>query len=82
MKGGLGNIMKQAQQLQERMQKTQEELAQVEVRGYAGGNLVEVTMTFSALRTASLMAAATRSSSISRSPSASREGCLSASFLC
>ena len=45
MKGGLGNIMKQAQQLQERMQKTQEELAQVEVRGYAGGNLVEVTMT-------------------------------------
>ena len=45
MKGGLGNIMKQAQQLQERLQKTQEELAQVEARGYAGGNLVEVTMT-------------------------------------
>ncbi|AEK57952.1 MULTISPECIES: YbaB/EbfC family nucleoid-associated protein [Acidithiobacillus] len=45
MKGGLGNIMKQAQQLQERLQKAQEELAQVEVQGHAGGNLVEVTMT-------------------------------------
>ncbi len=45
MKGGLGNIMKQAQQLQERLQKTQEELAHVEVQGRAGGNLVEVTMT-------------------------------------
>ncbi len=45
MKGGLGNIMKQAQQLQERLQKTQEELAQVAVQGHAGGNLVEVTMT-------------------------------------
>lgn len=37
--------MKQAQQLQERLQKAQEELAQVEVQGHAGGNLVEVTMT-------------------------------------
>ncbi|MCE5388121.1 MAG: YbaB/EbfC family nucleoid-associated protein [Acidithiobacillus sp.] len=45
MKGGLGNIMKQAQQMQERLQKTQEELAQVEVQGRAGGGLVEVTMT-------------------------------------
>ncbi len=45
MKSGLGNIMKQAQQLQERLQKTQEELAYVEVQGRAGGNLVEVTMT-------------------------------------
>jgi len=45
MKGGLGNIMKQAQQLQERLQKAQEELAQIEVQGHAGGNLVEVTMT-------------------------------------
>ena len=45
MKGGLGNLMKQAQQLQERLQKAQEELAQVEVQGHAGGNLVEVTMT-------------------------------------
>ncbi|MGC8467009.1 MAG: YbaB/EbfC family nucleoid-associated protein [Acidithiobacillus sp.] len=45
MKGGLGNIMKQAQQLQERLQKAQEELAQVEVQGHAGGNLVEVTVT-------------------------------------
>ncbi|MFA7495464.1 MAG: YbaB/EbfC family nucleoid-associated protein [Acidithiobacillus sp.] len=45
MKGGLGNIMKQAQQLQDRLQKTQEELAHIEVQGHAGGNLVEVTMT-------------------------------------
>ncbi|MCL5980771.1 YbaB/EbfC family nucleoid-associated protein [Acidithiobacillus sulfuriphilus] len=45
MKGGLGNIMKQAQQLQERLQKAQEDLAQVEVQGNAGGNLVQVTMT-------------------------------------
>ncbi|WP_374693374.1 YbaB/EbfC family nucleoid-associated protein [Acidithiobacillus sp. AMEEHan] len=45
MKGGLGNIMKQAQQMQERLQQVQEELAHVEVQGHAGGNLVEVTMT-------------------------------------
>ena len=32
-KGGMGNIMKQAQQMQERMQKSQEELASVEVTG-------------------------------------------------
>ena len=37
MKGGLGNIMKQAQQLQDRLQKTQEELAHIEVQGHAGG---------------------------------------------
>ena len=29
-KGGMGNIMKQAQQMQERMQKSQEELAKIE----------------------------------------------------
>ena len=45
MKGGLGNIMKQAQQLQERLKKAQEELAQTEVSGQAGGGLVRVTMT-------------------------------------
>jgi hypothetical protein len=37
--------MKQAQAMQENLKKTQEELAQIEVTGGAGGGLVEVTMT-------------------------------------
>ena len=45
MKGGLGNIMKQAQQLQEDMQKAQEEIAAMEVSGEAGAGMVKVTMT-------------------------------------
>ncbi|ODN67157.1 MULTISPECIES: YbaB/EbfC family nucleoid-associated protein [Methylophaga] len=45
MKGGLGNLMKQAQQMQANMQKAQEELAQVEVTGQAGGGMVQITMT-------------------------------------
>ena len=45
MKGGLGNIMKQAQQMQENLRKAQEELASVEVVGNAGGGLVSITMT-------------------------------------
>jgi len=45
MKGGLGNIMKQAQAMQEKMQQAQEELAGIEVEGSAGGGLVQVTMT-------------------------------------
>ena len=45
MKGGLGNIMKQAQQMQANMEKAQEELANVEVTGQAGGGMVSVTMT-------------------------------------
>lgn len=44
MKGGLGNIMKQAQQMQANMQKAQEELAKEEVTGAAGGGLVKITM--------------------------------------
>jgi len=44
MKGGLGNIMKQAQRMQESMQKAQEELANMEVTGQAGGGLVSVVM--------------------------------------
>ena len=45
MKGGLGNIMKQAQAMQENMQKAQEELATVEVEGQSGGGLVRINMT-------------------------------------
>ena len=45
MKGGLSNIMKQAQQMQENMQKAQEEIANMEVTGESGAGLVKVTMT-------------------------------------
>lgn len=45
MKGGLGNLMKQAQQMQANMQKAQEELAKMEVTGQAGGGMVQITMT-------------------------------------
>ena len=44
MKGGLGNLMKQAQQMQANMQKAQEELASIEVTGEAGGGMVAVVM--------------------------------------
>ncbi|WP_456445030.1 YbaB/EbfC family nucleoid-associated protein [Thiolapillus sp.] len=44
MKGGLGNLMKQAQKIQADMQKAQEELARAEVTGESGGGLVKVTM--------------------------------------
>ena len=45
MKGGIGNIMKQAQQMQENMQRAQEELANLEVQGESGGGLVKIVMT-------------------------------------
>jgi DNA-binding YbaB/EbfC family protein len=45
MKGGLGNLMKQAQQMQENMKKAQEELAKIEVEGQSGAGLVKVTIT-------------------------------------
>ena len=45
MKGGLGNMMKQAQMMQENLRKAQEELARIEVTGSAGGGLVSVVMT-------------------------------------
>ncbi len=44
MRGGLGNMMKQAQQLQENMRRAQEDLEKLEVAGSAGGGKVTVTM--------------------------------------
>ena len=44
LKGGLGNMMKQAQKMQEDMQKAQQEIAQMEVTGQSGGGLVTVTI--------------------------------------
>lgn len=42
---GLGDLMKQAQQMQANMQKMQEDLANAEVKGEAGAGLVTVIMT-------------------------------------
>lgn len=45
MKGSMGNIMKQAQQMQENFQKAREEIANMEVTGESGAGLVRITMT-------------------------------------
>ena len=42
MKGGIGNIMKQAQEMQAKMKKMQDELANLEAEGTSGGGLVKV----------------------------------------
>jgi|SRR5690606_28603 len=42
---GLDGLMKQAQEMQAKMQKMQEELAQAEVKGEAGAGLVSIVMT-------------------------------------
>ncbi|MCO4785524.1 Nucleoid-associated protein YbaB [Marinomonas gallaica] len=44
-KGGMGNMMRQAQKMQENMQKAQEEVGNMEVEGQAGAGLVKITMT-------------------------------------
>jgi DNA-binding YbaB/EbfC family protein len=44
MKGGIGNLLKQAQQMQDGLRKAQEQLAREEVTGESGGGLVKVTM--------------------------------------
>ena len=44
MKGGLGNLMKQAQKMQADMEKAQAEVANLEVTGQSGGGLVSVVM--------------------------------------
>jgi len=43
--GGMGDLMKQAQQMQERVQKLQEEISKAEVTGESGAGLVKITMT-------------------------------------
>lgn len=45
MKPNIGDLMKQAQQLQEQMQKAQEKIANIEVIGESGAGLVKVVMT-------------------------------------
>jgi DNA-binding YbaB/EbfC family protein len=44
-KGGIANLMKQAQKMQENMAKAQEELGNVEVEGQSGAGAVKVVMT-------------------------------------
>ena len=45
MKGGLGDIMKQAQEIQDNLKKAQDDIARLEVIGESGAGLVKVTMT-------------------------------------
>ncbi len=45
MKGGIGQLMKQAQQMQANMKKAQEEMAAMTVVGESGAGMVKVTMT-------------------------------------
>ncbi len=45
LENGLGDLMKQAQQMQEKVQKLQQEIAESEVIGEAGAGLVKVRMT-------------------------------------
>ncbi len=45
IKGGLGQLMKQAQKMQEQMAKAQQEIAEMEVTGESGAGMVQVVMT-------------------------------------
>lgn len=44
MKGGIGELMKQAQQMQANMKKAREEMASLVVTGESGGGMVRITM--------------------------------------
>ena len=44
MKGGLGDLMKQAQKMQSEMERMQREIAAIEVTGEAGGGMVRIVM--------------------------------------
>ena len=41
---GIGDLMKQAQEMQSRMQSMQDEMAAIEVQGESGAGMVKVTM--------------------------------------
>ena len=45
MKGGIGQLMKQAQEMQANMKKAQEEMASITVTGESGAGMVKITMT-------------------------------------
>ena len=45
MKGGIGQLMKQAQEMQANMQKAQDEMASIDVIGESGAGMVRITMT-------------------------------------
>jgi DNA-binding YbaB/EbfC family protein len=45
MKNPLASLMQQAQKMQENLKKVQDELAELQVQGEAGGGLVKVRMT-------------------------------------
>ena len=45
MRGNIGQLMKQAQMMQDNMRRMQEQLASLEVEGQSGGGLVKVLMT-------------------------------------
>ena len=45
MKGNIGQLMRQAQQMQENMRRMQEQLAALEVEGQSGAGMVKVQMT-------------------------------------
>jgi DNA-binding YbaB/EbfC family protein len=45
MKGNIGQMMKQAQMMQENMRRMQEQLGTIEVEGLSGSGMVKVTMT-------------------------------------
>ncbi len=45
MKGGIGQLMKQAQEMQANMQKAQEEMASITVTGESGAGMVKIRMT-------------------------------------
>jgi len=45
MKGNIGQMMKQAQMMQENMRRMQEQLGTLEVEGQSGSGMVKVTMT-------------------------------------
>ncbi|MGK7294306.1 MAG: YbaB/EbfC family nucleoid-associated protein [Candidatus Wenzhouxiangella sp. M2_3B_020] len=44
MKGNIGQLMQQAQKMQEDLKQAQQELAELEVTGQSGGGMVEVTL--------------------------------------